>query len=146
MGMRERGAGESERRSAAGELPGAWIGGRVARECADNRGRRRIDERIEAAAGDRDELPERYFDDTFTESLAESLMKAPAGGAVGVWASSGLTEAAGQRVMNLEIFSQLFSYDQTIGEAITKAKASVTDRDVRRTWILFGDPTMRLGY
>jgi hypothetical protein len=46
--------------------------------------------------------------------------------------------------MNLEIFRQLFGYDQTLGEAILKAKASTSDPDVRRTWILFGDPAMKL--
>lgn len=32
-----------------------------------------------------------FFQDVYTESLAESLLPAPHGGAVGVWASSGLT-------------------------------------------------------
>ena len=31
-----------------------------------------------------------------------------------------------------------------MGEAVTKAKAAISDRDVRRTWILLGDPTMKL--
>jgi hypothetical protein len=34
-----------------------------------------------------------FFQDVYTESLAESLLPAPHGGAVGVWASSGLTNA-----------------------------------------------------
>jgi hypothetical protein len=32
----------------------------------------------------------------------------------------------------------------TIGEATTKAKSGVADMDVKRTWNLFGDPTMKL--
>src|SRR5262249_51373526 len=32
----------------------------------------------------------------------------------------------------------------TIGEAAAKAKIGVADQDVRKTWILFGDPAMRL--
>jgi hypothetical protein len=32
----------------------------------------------------------------------------------------------------------------TLGEAVKKAKGAVSDQDVRRTWILFGDPTTRL--
>jgi len=32
----------------------------------------------------------------------------------------------------------------TIGEALSRAKASVSDNDTRRTRILFGDPTTRL--
>jgi len=31
-----------------------------------------------------------------------------------------------------------------LGDATQRAKATVTAPDVRRTWILFGDPTMRL--
>ncbi len=87
-----------------------------------------------------------YFIDIYTESLAEALMKAPNGGAVGVWASSGLTDAQFQQVMNHELFTQLFYYSQTVGEAIVKAKASVQNLDVRKTWIFFGDPTMRLPF
>jgi hypothetical protein len=33
---------------------------------------------------------------------------------------------------------------RTLGEAIMQAKAAVTDRDVQRTWVLLGDPTLRL--
>ena len=32
----------------------------------------------------------------------------------------------------------------TLGEATARAKAAVTDADIRRTWVLLGDPTMRL--
>jgi len=32
----------------------------------------------------------------------------------------------------------------TIGEAVKRAKASITDPDIRRTWILFGDPATKL--
>jgi len=33
---------------------------------------------------------------------------------------------------------------QSIGDAILKAKQATQDRDVRRTFILFGDPTLKL--
>jgi hypothetical protein len=33
-----------------------------------------------------------------------------------------------------------------LGSAILAAKSGVTDADVRRTWILFGDPSMRLQF
>jgi hypothetical protein len=86
-----------------------------------------------------------FFDDVYTESLAEALMKAANGGAVGVWASSGLSEPERQAVMNVELYRQLLGTNQTVGEAIMKAKGtSVRDMDIRRTWILFGDPTLRL--
>jgi hypothetical protein len=32
----------------------------------------------------------------------------------------------------------------TLGEAAAKAKSAVSGPDVRRTWILFGDPVIRL--
>jgi hypothetical protein len=86
-----------------------------------------------------------FFADVFTESLAEGLMLSPNGGAVAVWASSGTTEASVQTVLNQELFRQLFTRPSiTLGEAVIGAKAAVNDIDVRRTWILFGDPTMRL--
>jgi hypothetical protein len=34
----------------------------------------------------------------------------------------------------------------TLGEAVRRAKAATGDSDVRRTWILFGDPTTKLKY
>ena len=87
-----------------------------------------------------------YFHDPFpTESLAESLLKAERGGAIAVWASSGLTEPEGQVLMNRKVLSLLFdNTSPTLGEATVKAKAVAKNVDVRRTWILFGDPTTKL--
>jgi hypothetical protein len=42
------------------------------------------------------------------------------------------------------LLNQLFNSSQTIGEAVVKAKASESDPDVRKTWILFGDPTLKI--
>jgi hypothetical protein len=86
-----------------------------------------------------------FFHDVYTESLAESLLKAEGGGAVAVWASSGLTLPAEQAVMDRALLETLFAPGgATLGEATLRARASVRDRDVRRTWILFGDPATRL--
>jgi len=86
-----------------------------------------------------------FFHDPYSESLAEGLLKAPLGGAVAVWTSSGLTDPEEQVPMNEELIRLLFNVDGlTIGEAIMGAKHDAADRDVRRTWILFGDPTLRL--
>jgi hypothetical protein len=87
-----------------------------------------------------------YFQDPTLESLAESVLKAEQGGAVAVWASSGMTATDKQAAMNQELFRILFGDDRTLtlGEATLKAKAATSDSDVRRTWILFGDPAMRL--
>jgi hypothetical protein len=90
-----------------------------------------------------------HFQDIYMDSLSEALMKAPGGGAIAVWASSGLTEPDKQAVMNKELIKLLFfntngGQSLTLGEATAKAKASVADQDIRKTWILFGDPTTRL--
>jgi len=86
-----------------------------------------------------------YFVDVYSFSLAEALLAAPNGGAVAVWASSSLTEPDPQAIMNRELVRQLFGTPgMTIGEAAQRAKHAVDDGEVRRTWILFGDPSMRL--
>ena len=74
-----------------------------------------------------------FFHDLFTDSLAEALLTAEHGGAVAVWASSGLTGPSGQAAMSQEVVRQLFGDEPlTLGEAVMRAKASVTDLDVRR--------------
>jgi hypothetical protein len=45
--------------------------------------------------------------------------------------------------MDIDLFGRLFGR-MPIGEAMMKAKLATADTDVRRTWILLGDPTMRL--
>ena len=87
-----------------------------------------------------------YFHDLYTESMAEALLRAPNGGAVAVWASSTLTEPDQQSLMSHELFRQLFRTDVnlTLGDAVTRAKFAASDPDVRKSWILFGDPTMKL--
>ena len=81
------------------------------------------------------------------ESLAESLLKSEKGGAVAVWASSGMTLPQEQVLLNQELYRLLFSPNSrglTLGEIIRQAKATVKDSDIRSTWILLGDPTLRL--
>jgi hypothetical protein len=86
-----------------------------------------------------------FFQDVYTTSLAEELLKAPGGGAVAVWASSGLTEPDKQLLMNKALIRLLFNGEGlTIGEAAMRAKAATGDQDIRRTWVLFGDPSTRL--
>jgi hypothetical protein len=88
-----------------------------------------------------------FFQDLYSESLAEALLKAEEGGALAVWASSGLTEPESQSPMNQELIRLLFNGESlTLGQATARAKTATNDQDVRRTWILFGDPTTRLKY
>jgi len=84
-----------------------------------------------------------FFHEAQQESLAEALVEGP-GGAVAVWASSGLTESASQVAIDEALVRLLFSGTTTLGDATRAAKAATSDMDVRRTWILFGDPTTRL--
>jgi hypothetical protein len=87
-----------------------------------------------------------YFHDAQLDSLAESLLRAEKGGAVAVWASSGMTLPSDQGVMDMEMFRRLFDANgsRTLGEAALQAKAKGLNKDARLTWILFGDPTTRI--
>ena len=85
-----------------------------------------------------------YFFGTSVDSLGESLLKSR-GGAIAVWASSGMTDPNVQTEMSRDAISRLLSGSKlTIGEIVALAKASVTNMDVRRTWVLLGDPATRL--
>ena len=87
-----------------------------------------------------------YFHDAQQDSLAESLLKVEHGGAIAVWAASGMTQPGEQAQMDIEAFKHLLGTRTplTIGEVFLKAKSAVSNADTRRTWILFGDPTIRL--
>lgn len=85
-----------------------------------------------------------------SDSLAEALVKAPQGGGIAAWASSGLTEPSGQVLVSQALYQSLFSgvtngpLPIRLGDAIRIAKGSTSDPDIRRTWILIGDPTMKV--
>jgi uncharacterized repeat protein (TIGR01451 family) len=86
-----------------------------------------------------------FFHDVYSTSLAESLLLAPNGGAVAVWASSGFTNQPPQASMNQALLQILKTNpSMPIAAAIVQAKAGISDNDVRRTWIFFGDPAMLL--
>ena len=86
-----------------------------------------------------------YFQDVYGDSLAESLLRAPNGGAVATWASSTLTEPVPQADLIRRFFSVAFgSPGVRLGDAVKAAKAATSDQDVRRSWILLGDPMLRL--
>jgi hypothetical protein len=91
-----------------------------------------------------------FIQDPVTESLGEGLLKAERRGAIAVWASAGLTLPAQQTLINQQLYRLIFAergakgQPLTIGEAASRAKSATNDIDVRRTWLLLGDPTMRL--
>jgi len=86
-----------------------------------------------------------FFHDVFTQSLAEALLVSKNGGAVAVWASSGLTAPGPQFQMDQTLMKALFAQPSvTLGDAVLTAKSGISDPDTRKTFILFGDPLMRL--
>ena len=86
-----------------------------------------------------------FFHDLFSESLAEALLRAEQGGAIAVWASSALTSPKAQLQLEQELFRLLSEQEGlTLGEAVARAKASISDPDVRGSWIFFGDPLTQI--
>jgi autotransporter-associated beta strand protein len=86
-----------------------------------------------------------YFHDVSGDSLAEALLKSQNGGAVAVWASSGLTDMNGQQQVAGPFYQLLFGGQPiTLGDAVRGAKNATADQNVRRSWIFFGDPTQRI--
>ena len=86
-----------------------------------------------------------YFVAPSIDCVSEALMKAPNGGAVASFSSSGLTVPTGQHQMGQQLVQLLYSGPPiSLGDATRQAKAATNDNDVRRSWILFGDPSMKI--
>jgi Peptidase family C25 len=86
-----------------------------------------------------------YFIAPSLDSVGEAFLKAPNGGAVASFTSSGLTIPDGQHEMGQRLFQLLYSGPSiALGDATRQAKAATSDIDVRRSWILLGDPTMKI--
>ena len=86
-----------------------------------------------------------YFFDFTLQTLGEALLRAPTGGAAAVWASTGITRPGDQDVLMAEFYRQLFETTpaSTLGDAARAAKRAVVGDDVRRTWVLLGDPATK---
>jgi uncharacterized repeat protein (TIGR01451 family) len=86
-----------------------------------------------------------YFNDPQGQSLAAAVLEAPNGGGVAVLASSALLDPAPELQMDLNLWKSLTTNQSLLlGDAIAKAKASISDLDTRRTYILFGDPLLHV--
>jgi hypothetical protein len=86
-----------------------------------------------------------FFQDVYFQPLGVTLMLASNGGAVAVLASSGLNQPLPQTQLDTLVVQNALSIKgATLGEAIVKAKSHISDPDVRRTFILFGDPAMQV--
>lgn len=85
-----------------------------------------------------------YAVDPGSDSLAESLIKAD-NGAFAVWSSSGATHTYGQAEISRTATDLIFNRPDNplrIGEIVRLSKSATQDTDIRRTWLLIGDPTM----
>lgn len=92
-----------------------------------------------------------FFTDPIAEgSLAEQLQRLPGGGAVAVFAPTGLFYPAGHEELFKALYEELFSEETVIlGDAIIRAKNRLYAQDpfwgeLVETYTLFGDPAMRL--
>lgn len=87
-----------------------------------------------------------YFFDVYTESVGEALLRSAHTGAVAAFGSTGLTQAQQQTPLTRAFAAALFDGKDidTLGDAVRAAKRAADDRDVRRTWLLLGDPSLPL--
>jgi hypothetical protein len=85
------------------------------------------------------------YNNVFSDGLAKTAVKAPAA-AVAAWASSGETTADVQEIMAARFYNQIgVGTFERMGDAVKDAKTVLTyGRDVRLSWVLLGDPTLRL--
>jgi Peptidase family C25/SdrD B-like domain len=88
-----------------------------------------------------------YTHSPYSDSLAESLLRSN-GGAIAVLASPNLNLADGQQELRLSIYNLMFNVSSTgakslrFGGIIREAKSATQDRDVRKSYLLIGDPTL----
>jgi uncharacterized repeat protein (TIGR01451 family) len=86
-----------------------------------------------------------FFQDIYAQPLGVSLLLAPNGGGVAVLASSGLNQPTPQTNLDALVVQNAFGANaMPLGDAIVKAKSNISDPDVRRTFVLFGDPAMKI--
>jgi len=83
-------------------------------------------------------------------SLTETLMRSEGKGAVAAFMPTGMTSANDQRILNAALFEAIFTKDiRTLGPAISTAKEALLANgaeyeETSETFLLFGDPAMRL--
>ena len=84
-------------------------------------------------------------------SLAETLLRAEDRGAVAALMPTGMSEPAGQKILNTALFEAIFTHDiRQLGPAIAFAKQTLLANGgeafekISETFLLFGDPALRL--
>ncbi|MDI1241230.1 MAG: C25 family cysteine peptidase [bacterium] len=80
------------------------------------------------------------------DGFAETMVKAPSGGAVAAWASTGKTTPDVQEIMAARFYLKLGEGNiPRLGDLINDAKAQVpAGADVRLSWALIGDPMLKV--
>lgn len=84
-----------------------------------------------------------YFTAPGLTSIGEALVLTPNGGSVVAWASSGTSDSGWQELLISEFLRRAYVPGVTTGDAARAAKAAVNG-DVRRTWVLLGDPLVKM--
>ncbi|MBC7796325.1 MAG: hypothetical protein H7Z37_05605 [Pyrinomonadaceae bacterium] len=86
------------------------------------------------------------FADFSNETISERQMKNVNGGSIGIWSSSGLTIPESQDPMGARFYDLYRDGIGTVrlGELTRQAKLATGDPDVRYSWVLLGDPTLRV--
>lgn len=85
-----------------------------------------------------------YFTDPTQTGLSEAVLVDSPGGAFGTVGTSALIFPEPALLFNQALFRALFAESKTLGEAMTAARVASGDADVRNSFVLFGDPTMRV--
>jgi hypothetical protein len=90
-----------------------------------------------------------YFHWLYNPSIAEVLMNTPNKGAVAAWASSGLTTPVFQQEMAKRFYLKLGQGTiPRMGDLVRDAKTALVfpydSPDVRRSWVLIGDPLLKV--
>lgn len=80
------------------------------------------------------------------DSMSEALLFSNTGGAAATWASSGETTPDVQLAMGLRFYEQVSSGQlNRVGDLVKDAKTVISEgADVRLSWVLFGDPAMKM--
>jgi hypothetical protein len=86
------------------------------------------------------------FDIPDLNTLDESLVRAPNGGAVAVWGATGLALSTGHQLLAAGFLSSVYQPGTTLGQAALAGKMHLTGStpDLVDTYTLLGDPAMQL--
>jgi hypothetical protein len=86
-----------------------------------------------------------YFTHPQFDSLAENLVRAPSGGAAAAWASSTDTTPDYQLTMGAQFYHEIgLGNIKRMGDLVINAKSTIPGSDVGYSWVLLGDPMLKV--